>query len=145
MADSLSLRPMDRVADRKVKLSSYLEIGSSGVFFIVVILVSLVALLYLLQVGSVASTGFQIHDLESEKSDLLRANQRLRYEQARLQSLTGIEHAATTRLGMQRGDHPQYVALNGSTIAENTPSPLPQTAVEASNVGQVSGPDRIPD
>lgn len=66
---------------------------------------SLVALVYLLQTSSLASTGYDIQRLQAERSTWLLRNEQLRLELAKRQSLTWVEAEATGRLGMVR-PHP---------------------------------------
>ena len=113
MAARISSRPAGASEGRRAMLSAYLEIGASGVFLVAVVVVSLISFLYLLQVGSVATTGYEIRDLENRKAELSRENEQLRFQQAQLQSLSRIEAIATSRLGMQRGTQPQFLALQG--------------------------------
>ena len=63
---------------------------------------SLVALVYLLQTSGVASTGYDIQRLQSERADWQLRNEQLRLELAKRRSLTWVEAEATGRLGMQR-------------------------------------------
>jgi hypothetical protein len=65
---------------------------------------SLVALMYLLQTSGVASTGYEIQRLQSERDDWQLRNEQLQLELAKRQSLTWIEAQATGRLGMVRAE-----------------------------------------
>jgi hypothetical protein len=63
---------------------------------------SLVALVYLLQTSGVATTGYDIQRLQTERADWQLRNEQLRLELAKRQSLTWVESEAVGRLGMQR-------------------------------------------
>ena len=63
---------------------------------------SLVALVYLLQTSGVATTGYDIQRLQTERADWQLRNEQLRLELAKRRSLTWVEAEATGRLGMQR-------------------------------------------
>ena len=65
-------------------------------------------LVYLLQTSGVASTGYEIQRLQSERDDWQLRNEQLQLELAKRQSLTWIESEATGRLGMVR---PEPTAL----------------------------------
>jgi hypothetical protein len=65
---------------------------------------SLVALVYLLQTSGVASTGYDIQRLQSDRAAWQLRNEQLRLELAKRRSLTWVEAEATGRLGMQRPD-----------------------------------------
>jgi hypothetical protein len=62
----------------------------------------LVALVYLVQTSGVASTGYDIQHLQSERAEWQLRNEQLRLELAKRRSLTWVEAEATGRLGMQR-------------------------------------------
>jgi hypothetical protein len=61
---------------------------------------SLVALMYLLQTSGVATTGYDIQRLQTERDDWQLRNEQLQLELAKRQSLTWIDSEATGRLGM---------------------------------------------
>ena len=62
----------------------------------------LVALMYLLQTSSVATTGYDIQHFQAERDAWQLRNEQLQLELDKRQSLTWIEAEATTRLGMVR-------------------------------------------
>ena len=64
----------------------------------------LVALMYLVQTSGIATTGYDIQRLQSERDDWQLRNEQLQLELAKRQSLTWIESEATGRLGMVRAD-----------------------------------------
>jgi len=64
----------------------------------------LVALMYLVQTSGVATTGYDIQRLQTERDDWQLRNEQLRLEVAKRRSLTWIESEATARLGMVRAE-----------------------------------------
>jgi hypothetical protein len=64
----------------------------------------LVALVYLVQISGVATTGYDIQRLQAERDDWQLRNEQLQLELAKRQSLTWIESEATGRLGMVRAE-----------------------------------------
>jgi hypothetical protein len=64
----------------------------------------LVALMYLLQTSGIATTGYDIQRLQTERDDWQLRNEQLQLELAKRQSLTWIDSEATGRLGMVRAD-----------------------------------------
>jgi hypothetical protein len=68
----------------------------------------MVALMYLLQTSGVATTGYDIQSLQTQRDDWLLRNEQLQLELAKRRSLTWIEAEATRRLGMAR---PEPTAL----------------------------------
>jgi hypothetical protein len=70
-----------------------------------------VALVYLLQTSGVATTGYDIQRLQSERRDWQLRNEQLRLELAKRRSLTWIESEAILRLGMQRPENLTYLRV----------------------------------
>jgi cell division protein FtsL len=64
----------------------------------------LVLLMYLVQTSGVATTGYDIQRLQTERDDWQLRNEQLQLELAKRQSLTWIESEATGRLGMVRAE-----------------------------------------
>ena len=64
----------------------------------------LVALMYLVQTSGIATTGYDIQRLQTERDDWQLRNEQLQLELAKRHSLTWIESEATTRLGMVRAE-----------------------------------------
>ena len=60
---------------------------------------SLVALVYLLQTSGVATTGYDIQRLQTERADWQLRNEQLRLELAKRRSLTWVEAEATGSAG----------------------------------------------
>jgi hypothetical protein len=71
-----------------------------------------VALVYLLQTSGVATTGYDIQRLQSERREWQSRNEQLRLELAKRRSLTWVESEAVGRLGMQRAEKLTYVTLD---------------------------------
>ena len=64
----------------------------------------LVALMYLAQTSGIATTGYDIQHLQTERDDWQLRNEQLQLELTKRQSLTWIESEATGRLGMVRAE-----------------------------------------
>ena len=64
----------------------------------------LVALMYLLQTSGIATAGYDIQRLQTERTDWQLRNEQLHLELAKRRSLTWIESEATARLGMVRAE-----------------------------------------
>ena len=71
-----------------------------------------VALVYLLQTSGVATTGYDIQRLESERTTWELRNEQLKLEMAKLRSLPWVESEAVNRLGMKQPEKVIYVAVN---------------------------------
>ena len=74
----------------------------------------LVALMYLLQMSGVATTGYDIQNLQAQRDDWVLRNEQLQLELAKRRSLTWIEAEAVGRLGMVR---PEPTALTYVKVA----------------------------
>lgn len=70
----------------------------------VLIALCLVALVYLLQTAGIATTGYDIQRLQTERDDWQLRNEQLQLELAKRRSLTWIESEATGRLGMVQAE-----------------------------------------
>jgi len=81
---------------RKHAIKPKLEFGIVTLTFITVIMTTAVSLLYLTHTNRVATKGYLIKDLETQKFDLMEQNERLRLAVAKERSLTEIRKSATT-------------------------------------------------
>ena len=117
-----SLRSLfDGWASTTGRLSLPLRSGRSGEGFFGVAIVALVgsvvvAFLSINQSSQVASTGFDIRELDNTRGRLEREEQRLANEGAQLRAFGRIEGDATTRLGMVPAPSPDYVRARRSPI-----------------------------
>jgi cell division protein FtsL len=60
------------------------------------------ALVYLFETSGIATTGYDIQRLQTERTEWQLRNEQLRLELHKLHSLTWVESEARGRLGMQR-------------------------------------------
>ncbi len=91
------------------------RVRAAGWLPTILLAVLAVLLVYLLQTGGVANTGYDIQRLESERSEWELRNEQLKLELAKLRSLPWVEAEATGRLGMQRPDKTIYLVVDPST------------------------------
>jgi hypothetical protein len=73
-----------------------------------------VALMYLAQTSGVATTGYDIQRLQSERSEWILRNEQLKLELSELRSLAWVESEAVRRLGMQRAESFTYLRATNS-------------------------------
>ncbi|HZT08979.1 MAG TPA: hypothetical protein VFC51_18295 [Chloroflexota bacterium] len=71
--------------------------------------------LYLVQVSSVATAGYELERLQAERKEWLARNGQLELELAKRHSLVWSESQAVERLGMIRGPRPEYVVVSQTT------------------------------
>ena len=76
-----------------------------------------VALVYLLETSGVATAGYDIQRLQTEKREWELRNEQLRLESSKMHSLAWVESQAINRLGMQPADKPTFLAVPGSPAA----------------------------
>jgi len=79
------------------------------------------SLLYLNQTSDVATTGYDIADLENQQQLLTMQNEQLRLQIAQLESLDRVDREATARLHM--GPPRRVLYTTGPVVAVPTPTP----------------------
>ncbi len=84
---------------RRLALPRYLRLDGARYLLGLVILLCLMSLIVLVQTGVVATRGYAISTLETQKVNLLRERTRLQERQARAQSLERIRRRAE-QIGM---------------------------------------------
>lgn len=84
-----------------------------AVFFAIAILS-----LYLIQVSAIATAGYELQRVETERKGWLARNEQLELEIAKRRSLVWVEAQAVGRLGMVRAEKPVYVRAEES-LASN--------------------------
>jgi hypothetical protein len=65
--------------------------------------------LYLVQISTMATAGYELQRLETERDAWQARNEQLEYELAKRRSLAWVEAQATERLGLVRSDRPAPV------------------------------------
>jgi len=79
--------------------------------------------LYLIQVSSVSTAGYEVQRLQAEKKAWQARNEQLELELAKKRSLVWAESQAAERFGMVRAGKPVYVAVDS-----RVPSPADEVA-----------------
>jgi hypothetical protein len=77
--------------------------------------------LYLIQVSTVATSGYELQRLESERDGWRARNEQLDFELAKRRSLPWVEAQAVQRLGLTRTEAPVYLPAVAAP-ARNQPS-----------------------
>ena len=97
------------------------------------LIVGAIAALYLSYIDSVATSGYGIKRLQTERDAWRTRNDQLRVELGKARSLTWVEHEAVGRLKMQRATGLTYLKLD---------EPGPAVAAPAGNTphAQAAGP-----
>lgn len=79
--------------------------------------------LYLTQVSTVATSGYELERLQAERAGWIARNEQLELELAKRRSLAWTETQATQRLGMLRGPRPAYVVAEALPTSSSTTRP----------------------
>jgi len=79
--------------------------------------------LYLIQVSSVTTAGYEVQRLQGEKKAWQARNEQLELELAKKRSLVWAESQAADRFGMVRAGKPVYVAVDS-----RVPAPIDEVA-----------------
>jgi hypothetical protein len=72
-----------------------LTMGSNSATFVVIALISVLALLYLNQITKTGAIGYQVTDLSAQRDQLVSDEQTLDVEAARLESIQAIQGSKT--------------------------------------------------
>lgn len=95
-------------------------------FFLAAVAVSL----YLVQVSSMATAGYELQKLEAVRDGWLARNEQLQYELAKRRSLPWVESQATGRLGLGRpAQQPAVIQMSSGLAAR----PGSQTATSSTS------------
>jgi hypothetical protein len=73
-----------------------LRLGPTSATFVVIALISVLALLYLNQITKTGQFGYKVSELTKQRNQILAAKQDLSVEAARLQSIQNAQRAAAT-------------------------------------------------
>lgn len=120
--------PSRRIERRELKRWATVFVGIS--------LLALLSLLYLSQASAVATTGYDIKRLESEKKQWQAKNEQLRFQVSQLMSLDRIEREASARLGMGK---PQQVAFVSEPAAPRSVAVSSRTGERSQSATVVAG------
>jgi hypothetical protein len=77
------------------RTTTKLQLGPISVGFVMIALITLLALLYLTQITKTSVYGYKLSDLQQKQKQLQLAQEELRIESARLQAVQTIQNAPT--------------------------------------------------
>ncbi len=101
---------------RKKDFRQKLRTGPIAVTFMIVILVSISALLYLTQANKLATRGYEVSELKQSAALLSVENERLTVEAARLQAISQVEKN-TKDQKWEKVKQVNYLSETGSEVA----------------------------
>lgn len=111
---------IDQARARRIALPRYLRLDGSRYLLGLVVILAIMSLIVLAQTGVVATRGYAIAALESEKVTLQREHSQLQVRQARAQSLERIRRRAE-QIGLRpiTPDQVRYVTIPGLKPQDN--------------------------
>ncbi len=94
------------------------ELRNTVALLVAISLISVISLLYMHQAGTLATSGYQISNLQTQRDRLQRENEGLEVQLSQLRALPHIEEVATQKLHMTKGDlaKVQYVQLDSREV-----------------------------
>ncbi len=101
---------------RKKTIRGKIKVGPVTLCFVTIILLCLVSLFYLTQANQIATTGYEIKDLEDKLNKLTEENHKLELRAAELQSVRNVEEGVK-KLNMVPLQKVIYVSSEGTTVA----------------------------
>jgi hypothetical protein len=121
--------PIDRSQAQNAVRSSARVAGTIAAVFV---LASAALSLYLAQVSSIATAGYQLAQLEAERKEWLTRNGQLELELAKRHSLVWSEMEAVQRFGMVRAERPVFVPVDPSLVpCASTPGGCAASATQS--------------
>ena len=122
MALVLAARPLPSIIAAPVEVANPArprELRNTVALLIAILLISIISLLYMNEAGRLATSGYQISQLQTQRDQLQRDNQALEVQLSQLHSLPRIQDVATNQLRMVKGDlaRTQYVSLDANELA----------------------------
>lgn len=118
----LEVLPIERVIARPRTLP---RINRGSWLAPALLVAALLSLLYLGQTSDVATTGYDIADLQAQKQSLQMENEQLRLKVAQLKSLDRVDREASARLDM--GPPERVIHVEASPLSLPTPRAVPTT------------------
>ncbi|HET9014201.1 MAG TPA: hypothetical protein VFN57_01300 [Thermomicrobiaceae bacterium] len=117
-------RPVARPARR------YFALNGAAMVTIAAAALTVIGILYLIQIAHVASLGYQLSRLQNERDTLSIENARLDYQVAQFESLDTIDQIATQKLGMTPLGRHQFMQVQVPPSDQLSPVPALQAPPE---------------
>jgi cell division protein FtsL len=106
------LFPLQQAKNRRSRLPRYLQLDGGRYLIAAALFLSLISLISLGQTGRLATKGYEIAQLQTQKINLLREHSALQLELSEAQSLAKIEQQARElHLRPMTPDQAQYVTI----------------------------------
>ena len=109
---------LSQLKEKFYKKSFLNNISRRGWLIILGFLICAIGLVYLAQINSLATRGFEIKDLEEKAAQLKDQNKQLELQISDLRSSTRVNEEIA-KLKMEQVAYVEYLQANGSTVAIN--------------------------
>ncbi len=103
-------------------LSKRIEISVGAFLFISIALICVLSLLFLSHSNRVATKGYELKMLQSNRSELIRKNEVLSMQIADLQTLDAMENDSIIKT-MVKAERPLYIRTNTAVAKNNSTTP----------------------
>jgi cell division protein FtsL len=87
------------------------RVSTAIIYIVVAVLITAVGLLYLIQTNHVAGLGYEMSQLQRERSALALRNEQLNYSVAKYESLAAVESVAIGQVGMTQTDDFMFMSV----------------------------------
>lgn len=125
------LFPLQQAKERRVELSRYLRLDGGRYLIAAAVLLSLMSLISLAQTGRLATQGYEIAQLQTDKVTLQRERNDLLLRLSRAQSLENIERRAKDlQLRPITPDQARYITIDPA-LGEPAQAPKPAALANA--------------
>lgn len=95
----ISITPTGALGTRRRTISPALKIGDVSVKFLTIVILSVLAMFYLIQSQLSTNKNQEIKSLQTQKEDLVKQSEDLQIQSNQFKSITGIEESAQ-KMGM---------------------------------------------
>jgi len=114
--------PLQQAKDRRSQLARYLSLDGGRYLIAAAVILSLMSLISLGQTGRLATQGYQLAQMQTERAQLLRQRSALQLQLSEAASLLKIDQRASAlRLRPMTPDQAHYVTVVPSDSSEQEP------------------------
>jgi hypothetical protein len=103
-------------------LSEQIELGVGAFLFVCISIICLLSLLFLSHNNRVATKGYELKMLQTERSELVRTNEVLSMQIADLQSLEAMESDSVIK-SMVPAERPKYIRTDTAVAVKQNETP----------------------
>jgi hypothetical protein len=118
------LFPLEQARARRIDLSRYLRLDGGRYLIAAALLLSLISLISLGQTGRLATKGYQLAQLQTQQTELLRERSALLLQLSEAEALKSVEQRAKTlNLRPMAPEQARYITIAPETqVQDDQPS-----------------------